>query len=430
MIQFPLRYLSILLLLNLNNTSSYAKGLEDIYKLALLSDPMIKKSTAILTSSKENLNQAKATLHPTIGGEYSTQWDRYNSNTNSNDQVYTLSLTQPIYSPALDAGYNKVKVSYDLSKLKYIQDQQNLIYRTVDSYISAMIAKTNLSTAKEQERSIKQRLDQINAEFDVGIIAITDVYEAKASYDNARVSVIVSEGALDNSFEALHRLTGSSVSTVQVLSSNYSVRTITPENPRYWVKQGIKNNLSILIAQSNVELSLEDTNIAKSNLKPSIELQMAHIGSDGSNTGWVTNNNIALVLNVPLYAGGSLNSKVRQSVSNEEVQKEEYQDTIRVVSQKIRSLARDIKTNVLAINARKQSIKSSQAALDAVSEGFKNGTRNIVDILQVEESLFNAKNKYETLRLEHMRLQFKLKFETGFVSDNNIIELSKSMLDK
>lgn len=427
----PKKYLSLVALsIGLSATHSYAQSLESIYQQALLSDPLLRQAAATFQSSQENINQAKATLRPTVTGQLDTKWEDNTASNNFNSQGYSINLTQPVYSPALNSGYNKVKISDDIAKLKYTQDQQNLITRTVDAYISAMIAKTELSTAKAQERAIKQRLDQVNAEFEVGIIAITDVHEAKASYDNARVNVIVSEGKLENSLESLQRLTNTQVSTVDILKKDYPIKNLSPEDPKHWIDLATENNIAILMAKSQIKSSLEDTNIAKSNRKPRVELQAAHSGTDNSSTGWNTNNKVALVLSVPLYNGGSLSSKVRQSISNQDIQKEIYQDTLRSTVQQTRSLVRDIQTNVLAISARKQSIVSSQAALDAVSEGFKAGTRNIVDILQAEQSLFTAKNNYATSRLEHIRLRFNLNFQTSAIEAKDIQELAQWMTEK
>ncbi|MEH6443538.1 MAG: TolC family outer membrane protein [Oceanospirillaceae bacterium] len=417
-----------LLSLTLFSSASQATSLEQIYQLARQSDPQLLTAAANFQGSKENIVQVKAALKPSVDGQLNSRLNHNTNNSTSDTQGYSIHLTQPIYSPALSAAVKKVNIADTIAKLAYQQSEQNLILRTVDAYINTMVAKSNLSTIKAQERAIKRTLDQAQAEFDVGLSAITDVYEARASYDNAKVDRIISEGQLENSYQSLQRLSGKNIVAVDTLDNKYTVTTLSPNQASYWVEQVSSGNLALEMAQLNIASTIKDSEIAKSNRGVSVELQAIHSGSEDSKNGWTQDSQIGLVLSIPLYSGGSLNSKVRQSLSSEEAVKQIYQDTLREVTQTTRSLVRDIETNVLAVKARQQSILSSRAALNAVNEGFKAGTRNVVDILQAENSLFDARNSYATVRLEQIRLKFKLKFQAGSLNEQDISDISQWML--
>jgi outer membrane protein len=130
---------------------------------------------------------------------------------------------------------------------------------------------------------------------------------------------------------------------------------------------------------------------------------------------------------MPLFNGGSLNSKVRQSMTAQDISKSQQQGNERAVIQQIRSVIRDIHTNVLSISARQQSIVSSKAALEAISEGFNVGTRNIVDLLDAEQAVFSAHNQYDNARLNHIKLLFNLEFQLGSIAEHNINKLAQWM---
>ncbi|EPJ49022.1 MAG: hypothetical protein OFPII_03510 [Osedax symbiont Rs1] len=419
--------LSLGLITVFGSSLSQATSLEEVYRLAFSADPQLQQAAYQLIYSDENVLQAKAALLPTIDGKLTANWQDNSDSKASDSKSYSIHLKQELYSPALGSAYNKVKILDQQANLILKQSQQQLIIRTVIAYTDSMIAKSNLSTTRAQERSIKQRLDRVNAEFEVGIIAITDVHEAKASYDNAKVDVIISVGALQNSLEALQRLTGTLIKEVDSLTKNYPIKNLDPNLPDHWIAQALANNTALLIGKKTREAAHQDTDIASANLKPSVKLQASHSRSDHSFNGTSSDNQIAIVLNLPLYNGGSLNSKVRQSLSAENIAQSKQQDNIRAVTQTTRSLIRDIQTNVLSISARQQSILSSKAALEAISEGFNVGTRNIVDLLQAEQAVFSAENKYATARLNHIRLFFKLKFQLGSVNEQDITELAKWM---
>ena len=421
-------YISFGLLIALSAAPSHATTLQEAYQFALNSDPTLQQSFSRQLNAQENIVQAKAALMPTVTGQVQANWqDKSNTNSN-NSKAYSVNLSQPIYSPALNSAYKKVKALDNQANISHAQSEQNLILRVAQTYIDTMIAHSNLTTSEAQERAIKRRLDRINAQFEVGVIAITDVHEARASYDNAKVDLIISEAELQNAYEALQRLTGHNISQIDSLSSDYPIDGLTPTDANFWVKQALANNLTIALGKTSIESASFDTAIATSDRKPSVNLQASHTRTNHNLDGSYSNNQVSLVLSVPLYNGGSLSSKVRQSMSAQNIAKSEQQDNIRAVTQLTRSTVRDIQTNVLAIGARQQSIVSSKAALDAISAGFDVGTRNIVDLLQAEQALFSAQNQFSSARLNHIKLNFNLKYQLGSLAQNDINALGKWFL--
>ncbi len=232
---------------------------------------------------------------------------------------------------------------------------------------------------------------------------------------------------LQNSLEVIQRLTGTYIDDTDTLTKDYPIKPLKPKDPTYWVTQALANNITILLAKVDLESTQQDTKIASSNLRPSVKLQASHARKNHSVNGTHTNNKIALVLSMPLFNGGSLNSKVRQSMTAQDISKSQQQGNERAVIQQIRSVIRDIHTNVLSISARQQSIVSSKAALEAISEGFNVGTRNIVDLLDAEQAVFSAHNQYDNARLNHIKLLFNLEFQLGSIAEHNINKLAQWM---
>ncbi|WP_315984049.1 TolC family protein [Aliamphritea spongicola] len=202
-----------------------AGSLADIYQQALQHDPQLKASASSALAGAEAIPQAEAGLRPTIS--LSANASRNETETRDfNNSGYTVSLSQPIYDSAAWHGVKRGEALSRTAQLQYDQAQQNLIIRSVESYLNVLRAKNTLETTQAEERAIKRRLDQVNAQFDVGLIPVTDVHEAQASYDNAKVARILAEGELDNSFEAIERLSGQSYSDVDTLSAKYPIENL------------------------------------------------------------------------------------------------------------------------------------------------------------------------------------------------------------
>jgi outer membrane protein len=83
---------------------------------------------------------------------------------------------------------------------------------------------------------------------------------------------------------------------------------------------------------------------------------------------------------------------------------------------------------VARVAARKQSIISSQSALDATNAGYEVGTRNIVDVLNAQNTLFGAKRDYANARYDYINNMLRLKQQAGLLSPEDVNRLSAELV--
>ena len=338
--QLTILFYSILLITN--TSLIQASSLLKVYQLAVDTDPSVQQAQYTLLNSQESIIQAHSTLLPAIDGQLRASWNSNSTATNTDLKSYTVNLTQAIYDPVLNATLKKANNVERQAKLILAQTEQTLILRSVVAYVNAMIATNNLTTDQARERSFRKSLDRAKSEFDVGIIAMTDVHEAQASYDNAHVDLIISEGRLENSLEVLQRLAGKYISDTYKLALDYPIALLSPNEPKHGVEKATTQNLTIVLGKRDIEASVFDTQIASSSRQPTVNLQAFHTRDDDN----FTDNQIALTLTVPFYSGGSISSKIRQSISLQDIAKSKQLDSIRNIAQQTRSTVRDVQTNV------------------------------------------------------------------------------------
>lgn len=410
-----------------------AGSLQEIYYKALDNDAQLKIAEATYRVNKEALPQARGGLLPNIVATANTSYTSYSDDSDYdsyNNHGYTVSLVQPVFSAARWFTYQQGQTLDEQAQIRFDLAQQNLILQTVDTYLNVLRAKSNLETAESQERAIKRRLDQVNAQFEVGLIAITDVHEAQASYDNARVSLIEAEGALDNSYEALERLTGETITQTDLLSPEYPIQEVSPAEPDSWLTKALTGNIGLQLVKTDIEVARKSAQIAKSGHMPTLDLSATYDRDKGSvsTDDWNESNVVGLTFSLPLYQGGGTSSRTRQAYAQMDVSMQTYEDTERAVKQATRSLLRNVKTNVLSVFARQQSIISSQAALDATSEGFAVGTRNVVDVLAAEQALYAAKRDYANARFDYVLNLFTFKQQIGTLSPEDLTSLDNWLI--
>ncbi|GAB2595462.1 TolC family outer membrane protein [Nitrincola alkalisediminis] len=422
-------WLPILVSSLLMSAPAFSGPLQDLYRLALENDPQLKRAEAEFMAGQEAPIQGKAALLPRVDFSANTS-----ESSNSNGRTgYSVSLSQPIYARAAYYNFRSSELSAQVSALEFNKAQQDIILRTVQNYLEVLRAKSVLENAQAQERALQRRLDQVNAQFEVGLIAITDVQEALASFDNAVVQRIDAEGALQNSFEALERLTGQAFNQVGSLRAEYPIVAVEPADPSAWLEKALEGNLELQIVELQVDSSRRNVQSKRSEHLPTVSVSLTHSNArthGGNSNGWSDDNTLALNLNLPLYRGDAINSAQRQAEHQFIATGHALDDTQRAVTESTRTLLRTLQTSVQSVKAREQSILSRETALRATEEGFNVGTRNVVDVLQAEQALFEARLAYSNARIDHVNTLFRFKQTLGTLSPEDVTALDNWLLER
>ena len=92
--------------------------------------------------------------------------------------------------------------------------------------------------------------------------------------------------------------------------------------------------------------------------------------------------------------------------------------------QSARSIHQSVITNVARVNARRQSIVSADSALKATQAGYEVGTRNIVDVLVAQRTLYHAQRNFANTRYDYIISLMRLKQVAGQLSPDDVYQLN------
>ena len=436
--------------------TSYADSLGDIYELALVNDPTLQAARASYKAGREIRSQAISQLLPQITGSATySESDRTVSNkqyiseslsppptnrdSDSETTAYSISLTQNLFNLSAFFAFKQSTALSKQAELQFSIDQQSLILRSADTYFNVLRSKDNLTSALAEEKAIKQQLEQTQQRYDVGLIAITDVHEARAAFDLAVANRLTEEVSLGIAFEDLAALTGQQHSNLYQLSDNFKTDKPQPSTASAWVNFAAENNLSIKLAEQVAEASNQNANVKKSAHAPTVQavLRYDDSSSDTASTDNISNiaipdtfsnfdgSTIEVRLNVPLWEGGLKHSQRRQAGY------EQVRDQANLVAAK-RTAFRQARSSYLTtvadtarVHARQLAITSARSALDATQAGYDAGTRNIVDLLNAQRDLFRAQRDHANTRYDYIINSLKLKQAAGTLSPQDIYDLNQ-----
>ncbi|MEB1054768.1 outer membrane channel protein TolC [Citrobacter portucalensis] len=436
------KLLPILIGLSLSgfSTLSQAENLMQVYQQARLSNPELRKSAADRDAAFEKINEARSPLLPQLGlGADYTYSNGYRdaNGVNSNATSASLQLTQTLFDMSKWRALTLQEKSAGIQDVTYQTDQQTLILNTATAYFNVLNAIDVLSYTQAQKDAVYRQLDQTTQRFNVGLVAITDVQNARSQYDTVLANEVTARNNLDNAVEQLRQVTGNYYPELASLNVD-GFKTNKPQAVNALLKEAENRNLSLLQARLSQDLAREQIRLAQDGHLPTLDLTASTGVSDTSYSGSKTNtsqyddsnmgqNKIGLSFSLPLYQGGMVNSQVKQAQYNFVGASEQLESAHRSVVQTVRSSFNNINASISSINAYKQAVVSAQSSLDAMEAGYSVGTRTIVDVLDATTTLYNAKQQLANARYTYLINQLNVKSALGTLNEQDLVALNNTL---
>ena len=198
--------------------------------------------------------------------------------------------------------------------------QQDLIIRVAQRYFDVLAAEDRLTSIHADRQAIARRLEQAKQRFEVGLIAITDVQESQAAYDQSVADEIAAKRQLATAREFLREITGQYVSNLSAPKENFPLRTPDPNAESDWVDLSLSQNLNLVASRLDEELARDEISFRRTGHYPTVEL-VASTGESDRNADRNINNSpffpvdsngqqdsIGVQFNLPLFSGGTTSS--------------------------------------------------------------------------------------------------------------------------
>ena len=404
-----------------------ADDLLDIFNIAKERDPQLRAAAANRKADFEAKPQSIAALLPNINASADTE-DNHSQVTNSgfrpnadekyNSNGYSITLTQPLYHHDLWVALRQADSTTLRAEADYQSARQDLIIRVSQAYFDVLAAIDDLSFARAEREATGRQLDDAKQRFDVGLVAITDVYEAQARYDLTVAQVITAENNLANAREALQEITGQYHDNLKVLIKNVPLLTPDPNKIDDWVTEADEKNLQLVSARRTGDIAKEEINRQRAGHYPTLDLvaQRNHSVSNSRFGSTSDLDSIGLQLQVPIFAGGGVLSRTREARYRFQAATETLEQTRRSVIRQTRNAYLGVLAGISRVKALKQAVLSNQKALESSQAGLEVGTRTIVDVLLAQRELFRARADYARSRYDYILNTLKLKQAAGSLS--------------
>jgi outer membrane protein len=414
-----------------------------IYRDALANDSVYASARFTRQAADERTPQARAALLPNVnaGVGASDNYFKYDPSPlfDSFSRTYwswgpTISMTMPIYRPQNWDVLDQAKLTVTAAEATFAQARQDLILRVTQAYFDVLAAQDALSAIEANKRAVSENLAQAKREFEVGTKTIVDTTEAQARYDQIVAQEQVARGDLIVKRYALRAIIGRDAGDLAALRDAPQLEPPAPADVEAWAKRAEENNPNVAVAQASAQIARIDTRRNRDAHLPTVDL-VASAGrsrASGSSTSSVpftaTSGSIGVQLNVPIYSGGLIQSRVREALSNEERARFDLESARRTASLGARQAYVGVDYGLAQVRSLESAEVSAKSQLDATRLGYQVGVRINLEVLNATTQLFTTQRDLKKSRYDFLVSGLRLKSAVGSLDDKDVDSINALLI--
>lgn len=422
------------------NLSARSEDLLEIYRLAQNNDPTFEAARHAYEAAQEKIPQARAGLFPTLvlNGNDNTSivTSKYTGTPERTQDVqawtWTLQLTQPLIRPQNINAFQESESLVEQARAQYNLAAQDLILRVTQAYFDVLVAQESIEVADAQVKATGEQLALAQRGFGAGTNAVTDVHEAKSRSDLARAQRIAVQNELEAKHAELEKVVGQSSNALAVLQPAVVVPKPQPDDAKAWIAQARENNPAVLAPYAAVKAAESEVNKNRAAYSPTLDL-VASYGANYSSANVTVptlyetrarSNIIGVQLTIPIFEGGTTNSRVTEAIANKNKAAAELEVARRQSGTDARQAYAAIVNGLAQIEALESAVESSKSAVNGNQIGYKLGIHMNIDVLNAEQQLFTAQRDLLKARYDTLFQGFKLKAAAGVLTDSDVLEIN------
>ncbi len=416
--------------------AAYAESLFELYEAAHSYDATYLSARALADSAPFRVEQSRALMRPSAtlsssGSRVETR-PTIGANYSSNSIGATLSGRQPLFNRGNNATIAQAELTLESSLADLDTAEQDLMLRVSQAYFDVLGAQDTLQTTRANKAAISEQLASAKRNFEVGTATITDTREAQARFDLATAQEIAADNDLVTKRIALDQLVGrSNVQPAQlVVPMTLPATAATPVDEL--VARAADEHPAVRRAQVAFDVAKLETEKARAQSLPTIDA-VASVqsgrGTVASNiTGYNSGASIGVQINLPLYSGGAIQNRVKETIVLEERSRNDLEAARRVVVQTTRQAYYTLQSGAAQVKALEAAEASSQLALEATQLGYRVGIRVNVDVLNAQSQLYQTKRDLARARYDVLLSTLRLRQAAGRLTPSDVLAVDRLLV--
>ncbi len=411
-------------------TPAWSLDLLQAYQAALQEDTSIRATRAATDARRERVPQARAQLLPNLSASASRNHNDLESTTPNflgnpvtTNRLYgssseALTLRQPIFRKYQMADYRQAQAQAKDANAILERDLQNVAVRVSGAYFEALLTAEQLALVLAQKTAYTTQLDAARKRLLAGAGTRTDIDEAQAALDLNLAQELEARQNVDFTRRQLQTLINRPIDHLAALDAQ-KMQLLQPEPNRVedWIARAEASSPEMQSLKAQLEAAGYEVDKAQAGHFPTLDAVAQWSRNDSDTVTSVnnryTNKSIGLQLNIPIFAGGSVNSQVRQALAEQERAEQTLEGLRRDLGVRLHREFRGVTEGVLRVQALEQAVRSMEQVVLSNRRSYEAGSRTLVDMLNAEQKKVSAQRDLAQARFVYLLSRVRLQALAG-----------------
>lgn len=382
-----------------------ALNLDDAMLRAFQTNPTVSIAQYELDSARASYNAARQSRGISISANHTTQrkgnddahqdttglWTKGIGNTHANG----LTASLPIFTGGkLSGTIKQAKANYQYNEVGVQRTYNEMRSTVTDGYFKMLQADNLQKLNAESVTRLEDHLKNVQAQYDVGVVAKVDVLRSQVELANAKQILIQAENSYQVAEANMNKIVGLPMDTNLKLD-NLLVYNAYDKNMDDCLAYAAEHRPELMQAKYGIDSAKGALMVARSGHMPQVSASATQQWSDSNwpgdeNGKWGVGVNVSL----NVFDTGVTLSKIHGAEADLKKAEETYRDTVNAVNL-------DVRSNYLGLREAEKRISTTKLAVEQADEDYRiaqlrymSGVGTNTDVLDAQVALTQAKTNY------------------------------------
>ncbi|QCO13850.1 hypothetical protein D3869_00555 [Azospirillum brasilense] len=377
-----------------------AQSLEDALAQAYSNNPALAAQRARQRAVDESVPQALSGYRPTVRATAGITRNASNSTfqggetgSENNAKSVGITATQPLYDATVGPAVRRAERTVEAQRATVLANEQQILLNAAAAYLDVVQNQAVLELQANNEQVLRRQLDAARDRFRVGEYTRTDVSQSESRLAASIAARISAEGTLQASRATYERVVGSMPGKLKAPKPKFKLPGTLDEV----VEMARSNNPSVLSATYTEAAQREAVDQQFGRLLPSANLSaQANRTIDAGRSSGIDikrqdGAQLTAQITIPLYQAGLPEALTREAKHTANQARLQIDDTRRQAVEAAISAWQGLQAARASIESYNSQIRAAEIALEGVRQEAQVGSRTVLDVLNQEQELLNAR---------------------------------------
>jgi len=374
------------------------------YGLALENANHIRSSIYVAEAEKEKINQENAQLYPQINLSASYKKTEYETNPTKNIIrqgliTGTVTARQTIYNSEVFSRIDMQEQRSKYSDVKVEYEKEALAQELFKTYLDILKSHNKIKLLESYLEYNRSKLEELSKKFAMDLSNKMDLLQMRVEYNSAVIELDKEKKLLkvyDLKFK--HYIGDIAYELPTIESDKILLGTIEQMKEQVNGEKNLEKSLRVKQAEAALEVSKSEVENAKSGHMPTLSFDAGYsIYDTDTPTVEAPYNTVKyamLSLNIPIYGGGYVSSKVDSSRLMTRAANEDLQSAKKEVQVLYDEYLAIFDASSQSVEMYKNALESAELYLESIDQGYAYGLKSIIDLNDAKNKLNEVKYKY------------------------------------